>query len=105
MLTVKDNIGMIGLAGLGILLALGSIFLFKNRPLQGQLSSLGMYLGFMSLALAGFGMWRNLGKVPDCQYSFDAGWAMPVLSIVFQFLAVRGIRNDEKIVKSMDRLR
>jgi Domain of unknown function (DUF4293) len=105
MLTVTDNIGMIGLAGLGILLALCAIFLYKNRPLQGQLTTIGLYLGVMSLILAAFGVWRNLGKVPDCQYTIGAGWAMPVLSVIFQYLAMRGIRNDEKIVKSMDRLR
>ncbi|MBK8554730.1 MAG: DUF4293 family protein [Lewinellaceae bacterium] len=36
---------------------------------------------------------------------FAAGWALPVAAIVGQWLALRGIRKDEHLVKSMDRLR
>ena len=35
----------------------------------------------------------------------EAGIYMPVLSIIFGVLALRGIKKDENIVKSMDRLR
>lgn len=42
------------------------------------------------------------GKVSNC-FGLSAG--LPLLMIVFTFLAERGIRKDEELVKSMDRLR
>jgi hypothetical protein len=37
--------------------------------------------------------------------SYQIGALLPILMVVFFFLAARGIYRDEKLVKSMDRLR
>jgi hypothetical protein len=37
--------------------------------------------------------------------SYQIGALLPVLMVVFYFLAARGIYKDEKLVKSMNRLR
>jgi uncharacterized membrane protein len=37
--------------------------------------------------------------------SYWIGSILPVLAIIFLIMAIRAIRNDEKLVKSMDRLR
>ena len=49
----------------------------------------------------------NLSKQtpPVTEGSYWVGAVLPVLSIVFLVLAISGIRRDEKLVRSTDRLR
>ncbi len=101
-----DNIGLAGLTGLGIVVALGAIFLYGNRPLQARLAQLGGVVGIMLLALAGITAKTTLDTLPAGAHAqWYAGWAMPVLSIAFSFLAARAIRKDQALVESMNRLR
>jgi hypothetical protein len=37
--------------------------------------------------------------------SWKIGAIMPILMVILFFLAYQGIRNDEKLIKSVDRLR
>ena len=39
------------------------------------------------------------------EHAFDISIIFPVVSIVFTFLAYRGIRKDELLVRSYERLR
>jgi len=81
------------------------IFRYKERSQQVALS-----YGLI-LALMGFSFWMTQtvkqlaqGVIFDMNnYSF--GILMPSISIVFVLLAIRNIRNDDKLVKSADRLR
>lgn len=103
---VFDNIGLMGLAGLGLAISFGAIFLFKNRQLQGKLTALGMFSGILMVLLAGLayqGVQKNMpagGSV-----SFGAAWVTPLVAILFLWLAGKAIKKDEKLVRSMDRLR
>jgi len=90
---------------LGIL-ALICLFLYKNRKLQFKLSVVGVILSIGFLFLEYY-IIENYFK-PDHSIltgSYQLGALLPVLMIVFFFLAARGIYKDEKLVKSMDRLR
>lgn len=101
-----DNFGMLGLTALGILLSFAAIFLFKNRPLQGKLSGLGVLVSIFLLALAVIAAQAVRSAVPaGGSVSFGAGWISPVAGAVLLWLAGRAIRNDENLVRSMDRLR
>lgn len=80
-------------------LALVTIFLFKNRKLQIRLASFGLVLTVGMLAL----------YFLEMQHFINGGLA---LGGVFHFamlvtfiLAIKGINKDEKLIKSMDRLR
>jgi hypothetical protein len=75
------------------------IFLYKNRKLQGRLALLGILLSLLNVYL-----------YIKQTHRFDAGnydlTALLALAIpVFFFLAARGIYRDQKLVKSLDRLR
>jgi len=105
---VFDSPVLIVLAALGGLLAIISVFLFKNRPLQVRLTYLTIILGVLLLvaAVVLFLNEDNSQQVIDKgQISDSIGLYMPVLSLVFGFLAARFINKDEKIVRSADRLR
>jgi hypothetical protein len=80
-------------------LALITIFLYRNRRLQLRLTYLGIFLTAVLLTL----------YVVEIGF-FNAGtvslWAVFYVAILVCFiLAARGILKDEKLIKSMDRLR
>jgi uncharacterized membrane protein YkvI len=101
-----DNIGLTGLTGLGVVVALGAIFLYNNRTLQARLAQLGGVTGIMLLTLAGVTAKTTFDALPaGANPQWYAGWAMPVLAIVCNFLAARAIRKDQALVDSMNRLR
>jgi hypothetical protein len=104
-LTPTDNIGTLGLTILSAGLALVAIFLFKNRKLQMTISNLAMVVAIMLLALFGMVYYQTTAVVNDPSGHTGFGWALLVLALVALFLATRGIRKDENLVRSMDRLR
>jgi drug/metabolite transporter (DMT)-like permease len=81
------------------LLALITIFLFKNRKLQIQLSLSGLVLQLAVLAVY-FQQTKNY-----VQGNFTLTSVISFLIPVFFILAWLGIRKDGKLIKSMDRLR
>ncbi|MBX5438381.1 MAG: DUF4293 family protein [Thermoflavifilum sp.] len=91
---------------LAILLAIIAIFLFKNRRLQLRLSLLGLVVSAAALVLEYrtiHGYQQQVTLVQRAYYWI--GIALPVLMMLFFILAARGIRRDEKLVRSLDRLR
>lgn len=89
------------LAGLGILVALITIFLYGNRRVQAMLALLGAFNALGLLALIGLGMSQH----PENIDHWGLGVIMPLLALVFSLLAFRGIKRDDKLVRSADRLR
>jgi hypothetical protein len=81
------------------LLALITIFLFKNRTLQIRLTLLGIVLQAAVLLLY-FQQTKTY-----VQGNFTLTSAVSFIIPLFFILAWLGIRKDEKLIKSMDRLR
>ncbi|MBG8554483.1 DUF4293 domain-containing protein [Hymenobacter guriensis] len=87
-------------------LAVFEIFQFRNRLRQQQIGTFNLLL-IMSTIGAGF-YYSGIGerllniKVPG---TFEAGFYLPTLALLLNVLANRFIRRDEKLVRSMDRLR
>lgn len=88
------------------LLPLITIFLFGNRKRQKGMTLLNILLnlGFMALALMRVSQVKQANGA-DTAIIYDIGMLLPVAAIVFLFMAWRGIRHDEKLIKSLDRLR
>ncbi len=104
-LDVQDHIGLIGLTAGGAILALISIFLFNNRKLQVAMSSFAAILVLPLIGLSYFLFSGNAATDSMATTSLSAGFFLPIASFVMCLLAVSFIRKDEKLVKSMDRLR
>jgi uncharacterized membrane protein len=83
-----------------------TIFMYKQRKRQVSLSLISILTVVSFIALV---LWRvaNLAKlpVPPTTGSYWIGAVLPVVSFVFLILAISGIRKDDKLVKSVDRLR
>ncbi len=88
---------LLTIATIGI--AAVTISLYKDRKLQIKLCLLGLLVSGVTLFLYIMGIKKMLSSTP-------ALWAMlPVAAIVGYFMAFRNIRKDEKLVKSLDKLR
>lgn len=75
------------------------IFLYKNRKLQGRLALLGLLLSLLNIFL----YYKQTQKFTVGNYDLTA--VLAILIPVLFFLAFRGIYRDQKLVKSLDRLR
>ncbi|TNE80598.1 MAG: DUF4293 family protein [Bacteroidetes bacterium] len=96
------------LYGLAVItgLAFGGIFMYKNRKMQLLLTGFN-YLFMSAMALLIY-YYISQGKslMPNAQESaLHYIVFLPVLFPLWNFLAMRGIMHDEKLVRSMDRLR
>ena len=90
-----------------VALPLIAIFMFKNRKMQVNLALLALVLniGFVAFYLMGTDSFVSKLKVQPTGTSFGVASFIPLVSVIFLFMAIRGIRKDEKLVKSLDRLR
>jgi hypothetical protein len=86
------------------IISLADLLMFRNRRLQ-MLLTTGVIV--LSVLLAGIIAWFGFRVIHDFKMIFTPGIKMvlPVLILVFAILAFIGIRNDEMLVKSYDRLR
>jgi len=103
---VMDNPILIGMTAIAGALALINIFLFKNRPLQLRLSNLLIVLAILLPLVAGLLMY-NEGSLnnPDVAINDGLGIYLPIVALITTILAIRFIKKDNNLVKSMDRLR
>ena len=81
-----------------------TIFLYKKRMLQLRACRLCLLLIFVLTALCFFTS-DTLATTINQRVTFKAGIYLPLIQIIFVFLAHRGIMKDEDLVRSADRLR
>lgn len=91
------------LLALGGVLAVVAIFTYKNRRLQMRLCSLSM------LILALWYVWLALSIISAGNTQGSLGLAfgscLPLVAFILDWLARRGVKADEDLVRSMDRIR
>ncbi len=76
-----------------------TIFLFKERKTQVKLSLVGLLVSVLILVLYVLEMRKLATSTP-------ALWAiLPVIVTISFYMAFRNIRKDEKLIKSLDKLR
>lgn len=106
---IAKNMGVGVLQGVVLLLALVIIFLYKNRQLQIKLLKLNIL--FVATEIAAIAMYSDsvktaIGPTPnDVVVHLQFGAAIPVISLILTYLAIRFIKKDEKLVRAADRLR
>lgn len=82
-------------------LALYSIFSFKDRQKQ---FVLGRLIMLINLFLLGILIYLSL-NLPGEKSEKGIGMFLPIVAILFSVMANRAIKKDEDLVKSVDRLR
>jgi len=86
------------------LLSFITIFFYKNRKLQLRSCRLCLMLIFVMVALFFYTSDTLAGGIGQ-RVTYKAGAYLPLIQIVFVFLAHVGIKKDDKLVRSADRLR
>ncbi|NVO84941.1 DUF4293 domain-containing protein [Hymenobacter terrestris] len=94
------------LAGASAAVALLSIFQFRNRFNQLKLGMLNFLLIVGTIA-ANFYYSSQGEQLLNIKLigTYEAGFYLPTLALMLNLLASRFIRRDERLVRSMDRLR
>ncbi|SOD15469.1 DUF4293 domain-containing protein [Pedobacter xixiisoli] len=84
------------------LISLINVFNFRNRKLQIRIASLNIFL-ILALSFWLTQMVKSLGELKVLD--IEPGIFLPLVAIIFTLLAIRGIKQDEKLIRSADRLR
>lgn len=99
--TIKAGSGFLLLicTGASLLLSGAIIFLYKDRKLQIKLCLLGLLLSVLVIIL----YIAEMNKLTKSTLALFA--VLPFIIVTSYFMAFRNIRKDEKLVKSLDKLR
>ncbi|MER3464793.1 MAG: DUF4293 domain-containing protein [Chitinophagaceae bacterium] len=98
-ITAQSTIWLTIIAALTGAIAFITIFLFNNRKLQLRLCTFGVILTIGLIALC----FLEMSKFSSGSLALSCIIYFAVLG--FYILAISGIRKDERLIKSMDRLR
>ncbi|MBF0762537.1 DUF4293 domain-containing protein [Dysgonomonas mossii] len=91
---------------LSAIVAFLNIFLYNKRKLQIKLGLFTALLIAIYYVTAAFYVSAFLDKItPGYSLNIQLGIIFPVLALIFDLLAVSRIKKDEKLVKSLDRIR
>ena len=103
---VSDHPVLLGLTIIGALISLVSIFQYKKRPVQLKLGYLIIVVAIL-LPVVAFLLFTRGAASADAsvQVSDQAGMYLPLVAIILAGVANYFIKKDDRLVKSMDRLR
>lgn len=86
------------------LILLIALFQFKNRPRQ-----MAMVRSTFIMYAAGFGLLafyiRNASAFLQVEYTPGIALFLPFTAMIATWMALRGIRKDEQLIRSVDRIR
>jgi predicted MFS family arabinose efflux permease len=94
-----SNFFILLLTGASVILSTVIIFLFKDRKLQMKLCLLGILIAIGIIVL----YILQMNKLTNSTIALFA--VLPFAIVAGYFLAFRNIRKDERLVKSLDKLR
>lgn len=85
------------------LFCFASIFLFRNRNMQKRVILVAILIIIALSVLCGINAQQFPGGISGV--SAHVGTFLPLIAAIFSTLAIRGIRKDEQLLRSADRLR
>ena len=101
-----DTITIFILLSIILIISLFSLFFYKKRILQIRLIVFNILLLFGLVFLVYFVSFQALKEIEAEILVFSSAITyIPIISIIFNLMAIRNIKKDEKLVKSYDRIR
>jgi len=95
-----------GVAALTVIISWIEIFKYKNRLTQIKLGTLNSLLMTGSLVYLVYLTYNAQSEIlPDILGEYKLGLFMPAIALILNSIANRYIRKDEKLVRSVDRIR
>ena len=101
-----STIPIIVIMSVSAILAIVSIFYYKNRLLQIKINTYNLFLTLIFIGT--IYLWIPYmieEKLPNATRSWQCGLILPLFSLIFLILANKFIKKDENLVRSADRLR
>ncbi|MDA3906650.1 MAG: DUF4293 domain-containing protein [Bacteroidales bacterium] len=86
-------------------ISLISIFLYKNRSMQMLFIKINIFISIIVLGGFFFGYINAIEDKLGVQAIYNYNSFLPALILLFLVLAFRSVKKDDKLVKSMDRIR
>ncbi len=80
-----------------------TIFLYKNR--RQQILLCRIVLGFIAAWYIAYGIYGTMILPDNSTIRISLAMCFPFCSAVFVVLAIKGIKHDEQLIKSADRIR
>ena len=103
--TAVNTWSLTALLALSGILAFVSVFFYKKRPLQIRCCQFNFLL-ILAFYLVFFIYWWTIQKSLAAEsIALEASLSMPVAALILDYLAMRKIKQDENLVRSMDRIR
>ena len=98
----KDGLIISILAGIFVLLQVLTLFSYKNRTRQ-----IKMTIGAVLLLVGLLSMFfiYTYSSYSGAQITFKISAIFPLIAIVFNYLAIRAIKKDDALIRSIDRIR
>jgi glucan phosphoethanolaminetransferase (alkaline phosphatase superfamily) len=87
------------------LLSFVTIFIYNRRIVQIRLSMVNIFLILVLIISMLIYYLTTKSAFPDGKFNFRMPMIYPVLSLIFCFMAIKGIRHDELLVNSYKRIR
>ena len=108
-LSVAAMLPLASVTLLAAVLCLIALFKYSNRTVQMKISKVAIYLQIVILVTMIAYFW-GLSRTPNggemtFNVNFRLPMVFPVINIILLVLAYRGIKKDDDLVKSADRLR
>ncbi|MEG1650158.1 MAG: DUF4293 domain-containing protein, partial [Rikenellaceae bacterium] len=111
---VSGSIYFSVILSISLLITLTTIFFYKNRMFQVRMcfTNMAMLLGLQ--VFTGYSLYRSVAFVEQMNraitnfspgISYSVVDVFPAVSIIFTYLAFRGIMKDEMLIKSLNRIR
>ncbi|MDG5767476.1 DUF4293 family protein [Balneolales bacterium ANBcel1] len=96
--------GLMAALFFSVALSLYSVFLFRNRQNQMKWVKRGMLFQVIAIGMA-VGVFFTVGRIGMNLMAEALSVGLLVLGVALQYVALHYIDRDEKLVKSMDRIR
>ena len=87
------------------IIALVAIFLYRNRPLQARLCAFNLLFLLLWMLLLAYHKFFGFSAFKPCTFQQTLTSYLPFLAAVCNYLAFKGIRADERLVRAADRIR
>lgn len=87
------------------LVTLATIFCYKKRMLQIRLSIFNLIIMIGYYVILFIYIWFATKNLPASHWNLKIVSAFPLVNIILTILAMRAIVRDEKLIKSLNRLR
>ena len=92
------------LFGIILFLTTYCITTYKNRKRQLRMATINLFLIVIYMAVLASYIFFSQNKL-DADITWKYPVVFPVIALIFNYLAMRGIAKDESLVRSLDRLR